>query len=238
MPEPVPILEFRRVRLASSDSSGNRIAAVSLILGPGSEAVVQTAFAAEFSEEPFDAASLADAAEGLLACDGGQVLFSGRDWALMPPLEQARNRGRIGRLFEFHGWVYNLSVMENLLLACQTHGRAADAESEAEALVRRFGLAGIPEGRPVLLRKHAMRLLEWVRAFVGHPELIILERPELDMPRRALDICFELAQEARSRGAALLWITHDGDIAERVIKAGGASYWMQGSAWRVGRRTT
>lgn len=238
MSEKGAILEFRSAELIPPDRLSGRISGISLILEPGAASVVQTAIPADFQDD-LDSIPLADAAEGLLACEKGQVLFLGRDWASMPPLEQAQNRSRIGRLFDFHGWVYNLSVMENLVVSSRSYGRLdPEPEAEAVAMARRFGLAGVPEGRPVLLRNYEKRVFEWIRAFLGRRDLIILERPDLDMPRRALEIGFELAQEAMNRGAALLWITHDQEIAERVIKSGASSYWMKGSTWHAGRRTT
>jgi ABC-type lipoprotein export system ATPase subunit len=235
MAERTPLLQFKAASLVPPDQPASRFENVSLTLEAGAAAVVQTAFAADFHEEQFDYFPLADAAQGLLPCGPGQVLFDGRDWADMPPLEQARARGRIGRLFEFHGWVYNLSVLENLILAVQTHGRGdGQPEAEALAMARRFGLAAIPEGRPVTLRKRELRLFEWIRAFLGRPELIIVERPELDMPRLALSVCFDLAREARERGAAILLITHEVDIVERAVKTGASPYGVRGRTWHAG----
>jgi ABC-type ATPase involved in cell division len=236
MDEQPAILEFRAASLNPPDQPENRLCDVSLVLPPGAAAVVRMDVPAHFRETHFDYFPLADAAQGLLPCADGQVFFRGLDWAALGPMEQARNRGRIGRLFDFHGWVYNLPVMENLLLACRTlRYRGGAPKREAEEMARRFGLEGVPEGRPVLLRKREQRLFEWVRAFLCQPDLVILERPEMDMPRLALDVCFDLAREARGRGAAILWITEEDDMVERILKTDAAPFTVRGRTWRAGR---
>lgn len=230
-----PILEFRDAEMAPPDQAENRIGGVSFSLRPGDAAVVQVEEESEFRVGQADYCPLADAAEGLLLCGPGRVFFQGRDWVAMSPMEQARNRGRIGRLFDFHGWVYNLSIRENLLLASRTYGSGLGPDEEAAAMARRFGWPGVPEGRPVLLRKREQRLFEWIRAFLFAPELVVLEKPEWDMPRAALAVGFELAREALERGAALLWITPDPEMADRLADAGATRYGVCGRQWREGR---
>jgi phospholipid/cholesterol/gamma-HCH transport system ATP-binding protein len=233
MAEPSPILQFDRASLCPLQQPDNCLAEVTLTLGPGAVAVVDTGINLDIRELGFDYFPLADAAEGLLPCQPGQVLFLGRDWAKMGPLEQARNRGKIGRVFDYHGWVHNLSVMENLVTACRTHPNRAihDPEGTAEKLARRYGLEGVPNGRPALMRKRDLRRCEWIRAFLGNPDLVILERPEMDAPRGALDALFETAREAQGRGAALLWITHDKEIKERAVRLGAAQFAVRGRTW-------
>ncbi len=202
-------------------------------LESGGVAVVETGISLEIRDAEFDYFPLADAVEGLLPCQSGKILFLGRDWAEMGPMDQARNRGKIGRVFDYHGWVHNLSVMENLVTACRTHPARAipDPEGEAEKMARRYGLPGVPNGRPGLMRKRDLRRCEWVRAFLGNPVLVVLERPEMDAPREALPALFETAREAQDRGTALLWMTQDREIMEQAKKMGAESYFVRGRTW-------
>lgn len=229
-----PVLQFDQAELRPDGKPGSMLRDVNLTLKAGESAVVEAGFSAEHDRELFDYFPLADAAQGLLACENGRVLYRGRDWAAMPPLQQSRCRGSIGRLFDFHGWVFNLEIMENLLLACRIYPERAVPNLEAEALrlARRFGLDAIPQGRPALVGRRDLRRLEWVRAFIGKPDLVILECPEMDTVKTSLDALFETAREALARGAALLWITHAREIEERVLHLGGASYEIRNRTWR------
>jgi ABC-type lipoprotein export system ATPase subunit len=233
MADLTPILQFCQASICPPLQPDNCLMNVTMRLDPGAVAVVETGITLDIRDAGFDYFPLADAAEGLLPSQPGQILFLGRDWAKMGPLEQARHRGMIGRVFDYHGWVHNLSVMENLVTACRTHPTRAipDPEAAANNLARRFGLEGVPRGRPALMRKRDLRRCEWVRAFLGNPILVILERPEMDAPRGALDALFETAREAAGHGTALLWITHDKEIMERAGRVGADRYAIRGRTW-------
>ncbi len=239
MSEGAPILHFNRAVLCYPGHPEEALRDVSFGLAPGGSAVVVPERAVDNRSAAFDFFPLADAAQGLLPCGPGEVCFMGKDWVASPPLEQARARGRIGRVFDFHGWVHNLTVMDNLTLRCKMHhGKAAaDSERAALTLARRMGLDGVPGGRPDGVRKGDLRRLEWVRAFLGSPVLVILERPEMDAPRGSLEGLFETAVDATKRGAAILWITQDDEVVERAVRLGATRYATRGRTW-CGREET
>ena len=162
-------------------------------------------------EEGREQTPLADLATGLMIPDHGQVLFMGEDWLQMSARRQAEQRGRTRRVFQHYGWVANLDVVENLCLCEGHHTRRkfADIASEAHLLARRFGLDGIPSGRPTRVHSLILRKLEWVRAFMGTADLLILERPLLGAPRGDMGRLVEAVCEARQEGAAVLWITDE-----------------------------
>jgi len=226
MSEPVPVLEIERLvapglSFGPGPESGH---GMDLVLRSGGQAVVAPP---EEDADPTgggnDRFSLADLAQGLIAPDTGAVRFLGRDWSRCPPLEQAALRGRIGRVMDVPGWVQNLTVAENLTLACRMHpARRAgtDPVAESDRLARRLGLLGVPTGRPTGLRRSELRRLEWVRAFLGRPALVLLEQPEAGAPRAALEGLFQMAEEALSRGTAMLWITRDDEVLSRATRMG------------------
>jgi phospholipid/cholesterol/gamma-HCH transport system ATP-binding protein len=201
---PCPVIEFRSVTVAPVSHRFGAVSEASFALGPGELAMINVA-------EGRENTPLGHAAEGLLVPEGGQVLFLGEDWAAMHATRQAAQRGRIRRVFEHYGWITNLDIIENVCLAEWHHGRRPPAEvaDEAHALARRFGLERIPEGRPT--RSHAMilRKLEWVRAFMGTPALMVLERPLRGAPKADAPLLFEAVCEAVNRGTSVLWMTDE-----------------------------
>ncbi len=152
---------------------------------------------------------LPDLAGGLLAPKDGQVLFQDKNWRTAHPDRAAEMRGRIGRTFESGGWLSNLDVDENILLAQRFHTHRGTEEllDEAQALARSFDLPEIPKGRPHTVPRHDLRRAQWVRAFVGKPELIILEDPTEDLQTRWAEMLAAKTRETRKGGAAVIWIT-------------------------------
>lgn len=159
---------------------------------------------------------LAEAAQGLAHPSRGRVLFLGRDWSGLGPFEAARLRARIGRVFADRSWVSNLDVAENITLAQRHHTvrPVEEIQAEAEALARRFGLPGLPPGRPAAASPQALQRAGWVRAFLGDPALLILEQPTRQADREGAARLFEAVHDARARGAAVLWTTQE----ERILR--------------------
>lgn len=210
------ILTFESVTLETQPPYEVGLSAVSFSLGPGELAAVR----AEAGQARIP---LADAAEGLVQPDAGAVSFLGEDWTSLPPSRAADRRGRIGRVFERYGWISNLDVDENITLAQRHHTTRplSDIEQEAERLVKMFGLPDLPRRRPALMKRSDLRRAEWARAFLGAPVLVILEEPTRDVYADAVPGLVRAVDEARSRGAAVLWITSDAQMWPKA--AGGAT---------------
>src|SRR6266850_7792254 len=105
-----PILKFDDVTIASSPHYETEMWNVSFELNRGDLLLVRL-------ERENERLPLADAAMGLASPRQGSVLFLGEDWREMSADSAAADRGRVGRLFEDEGWVSDLEVDENIMLA-------------------------------------------------------------------------------------------------------------------------
>jgi phospholipid/cholesterol/gamma-HCH transport system ATP-binding protein len=154
---------------------------------------------------------LADAAEGLAPAHDGGVMFRGEDWQRMSADHAAAQRGKIGRLFEDEGWISDVDVDENIMLAQRHHTRRSEAEIREEAVnfARMFGLPGLPRGRPGKVRRWDLRKAACIRAFLGQPSLIIIEQPVRGIYADLMSPLVNAVQSARRRGAAVLWTVTD-----------------------------
>ena len=199
--KPESILQFDDVAWHSRTHLVDTIEHVDLVVGPGDCVMVR-------QEAASQEAVLFDLAEGLRRPHDGCVRFLGRDWRRLSAFESARQRGRIGRVFETMGWVSNLNVYENIVLSQRHHTARGEDElrEETEALVLRAGFAGIPHCRPHLLRRDELRRAQWVRAFLGEPALVLLERPQQDVKDDGAAVLWELIEETRARGGAVVWL--------------------------------
>ena len=76
---------------------------------------------------------------------------------------------------------------------------------------RLFGLPGLPRGRPGNVRRGDLRRAACIRAFLGRPAFIILERPVRGV-YALLPPLLTAVHSARKRGCAVLWTVTDPKI--------------------------
>ncbi|HKF62079.1 MAG TPA: organic solvent ABC transporter ATP-binding protein [Dongiaceae bacterium] len=137
--------------------------------------------------------------------------FLGHDWAQIPDYYAAALRGRIGRIFADGGWIEFLDVAANVLLPQlhHTHEDVAALRERATQLACAFGLPGLPLGHADDLSALDLARCACVRAFLGKPDLLLLESPvhgrgffvELLSP------LLNAIAVARSESTAVIWFT-------------------------------
>lgn len=154
---------------------------------------------------------VADIASGILEPQEGSAQFLGKHWHKMSPDDAAMQRGKIGRVFEGNGWIGNLDIDENITLAQRHHTKRPeqDIEEEAANLSRFFDLPGLPKGPISRTRQEDLSLASCVRAFLGKPVLLILERPTRYLFPGIMPALMNAIRSARDRGAAVLWTTSE-----------------------------
>lgn len=157
---------------------------------------------------------LADAAQGLVEAIEGGVFFFGEAWSALSDKAKSAARARIGRVFEEPGWISELDMDENITLSQRHHTRRPESEirDEAAELARRFSLPGLPQSKPSDLLAADLRRAACVRAFLGRPELLILERPTAGVYPEIMPALMGSVRAAQSRGAAVLWTTDDWEV--------------------------
>ena len=158
--------------------------------------------------------AFADAVVGLTPPVSGQVRFLGRDWTGLNADSSNAMRGRIGRLVGLGGWIDYMSVRDNMLLAQlhHTNRRETLLMNDAARVARAFGLPGIPLARPAELNENDLQRAGLARAFLGRPQLILLERPTQLLYPDIMEPLIDAIRAARDRGAAVLWLTLESQI--------------------------
>jgi phospholipid/cholesterol/gamma-HCH transport system ATP-binding protein len=204
MTSPSPILKFADVTIESKPHYETGLCDISFEVTPGDLFLVHI-------DREDERLPLADAAEGLEPPVQGCVTFLGLDWQSMSADRAATRRGKIGRMFEDEGWISDLDMEENIILSQCHHTRRDEAEILEEALQfsRLFGLPGLPRGRPGSVLRSDLRKAACIRALLGRPVLIILERPERGLYADLIAPLAEAVESARQRGAAVLWTASD-----------------------------
>jgi len=223
MTESANILEFSNVALPGAVRGQAAMRALTFKLPRGCLLLVKVEAGNEYLP-------IADAAEGLMATTTGFIHWHGKAWNSFEPLAELNIRARIGRVFEKNSWISNLNVNENVTL-CQRHHTESperDIMTEADALARYFGLPEVPRQRPAFVSKRELKMAEWVRALIGKPLLLLLERPETGVPDDDLPKLIDAVQTALRRGAAVIWLTDRAVIWNTSIWPNEIRYRMQG----------
>ena len=140
--------------------------------------------------------------------------FLGESWSTVAHDAKLAARAKIGRVFDEPGWISELDMDENITLSQRHHTRRTESaiRDEASELARLFSLPGLPQGRPSSMRAPDLRRAACVRALLGEPELLILERPTAGVYPAIMPALMAGVRSARSRGAAVLWTTDNWDV--------------------------
>ena len=204
---PTPIIEFQQVTVGPAGVYDSSVAGITLAVEAGERAIVSL-------EEEHTHLPLADLAGGVVAPDEGWVKLQGSDWQAMSPDVAADTRGRIGRVFEGNPWISGTKVSRNIMLAQLHHSRRpiADIARQAAELSRVFGLPGLPLSLPGMVRGRDLARAGCVRAFMGQPDLLVLERPTRGVYPEILPALLNMLGAARNRGTAVLWLTDNPEI--------------------------
>lgn len=194
------VLELRDVTIGHQPENSLCLQHASMIVHRGDLVMIRTK--ASQSTRRF-----ASMLQGLVRPREGSVLFNGRDWATQHSQTQFAMRSRIGRVFDQQGWLANLNVRENLLLAKQHFDADLDAiEKELVFWADWFQLGNISRMRPARVDASCLQIHQWIRAYLGKPALLILERPMRSVSSQMFKLFLASVRQMQQRGAAVIWI--------------------------------
>lgn len=153
---------------------------------------------------------------GLDTPSDGKVLIAGEDLFALNEDGRAKLRGRlVGFVFQSFQLLPSLTALENVMLPLELVG-VADAQTRAQAILGRVGLAARVKHYPKQLSGGEQQRVAIARAFVSEPKLLFADEPtgNLDAKtgRAMIELLFELNRE---RGTTLILVTHDVSLASR-----------------------
>lgn len=226
-----PTLEFDDVTFSASHVYDSSVSEITFVLESGDLAIV-------LLEKERVCLPLADLAVGIVEPDGGRVKLRGSDWLAMTSEVAAENRGHIGHVFEGNPWMDDIEVSQNIMLGQlhHTHRPIAEITHQAAELSRIFGLPGLPLDLPSTFRGKDLARAACVRAFMGKPDLLILERPTAGIYPELLPSLLNMLIAARNRGAAVLWLTDNTKVWDNPGIRATLRGRMHGARMHVDRR--
>jgi putative ABC transport system ATP-binding protein len=156
---------------------------------------------------------------GLELPDEGEIEVLGHDLRRLTPTERARLRQRrLGIVFQSFGLIASLSAGENVALPLALAGvPQADRRDRATRALAAVGLATPFHARVDELSGGERQRVGVARALVAEPAVIFADEPtgSLDAENGAVVLDL-LAAAVRTRGAALVLVTHDPTSAARA----------------------
>lgn len=149
---------------------------------------------------------------GILAPDAGSIRLAGTEISALP--ESARDRLRatsIGYIFQTFNLLQGYTCLENVLLG-MSFGPGAH-RAQAEALLRRVGLAQRLHHYPRQLSTGQQQRVAVARALAHRPQLVLADEPTGNLDHRNAGDALQLIRETCSESqAALLLVSHDPEV--------------------------
>ncbi len=173
--------------------------------------------------------TLLKTAAGLLVPDTGYVEILGTNPNHATDRELERLRARNGFVFQDDALWQNLSLLQNLTLPVRYHRHDLASDSVTERINGLVGELGAPrrlELRPANVSAGERKIISFVRAIVGDPELLFLDEPTTSVDGEHADLMIRKLRELKERNVTLVAVTHNARIASQladyvvVLKAG------------------
>jgi putative ABC transport system ATP-binding protein len=151
---------------------------------------------------------------GLDAPTSGEVFIDGVDITKLGEDQLARLRGdKIGFVFQSFHLIPSLTALENVLVPMEIAGRR-DARSRATLLLDEVGLRQRATHYPSQLSGGEQQRVAIARALSNEPRILLADEPTGNLDshtgRQVIDL---LVAINRNRGATVVVVTHDPDIA-------------------------
>jgi putative ABC transport system ATP-binding protein len=211
-------VEIRDVTYAYGEGALRRevLREVDLRVGPG-EIVILT------GPSGSGKTTLLTLAGALRGVQEGSCRVLGRELAGAREAERVALRRRIGFIFQSHNLLGFLSARQNVAMALELDGATTERErlERADAMLASVGLAEHAGKGPGQLSGGQRQRVAVARALVGSPGLILADEPTAALDKASgQEVVHLLRDLARSRGTAILLVTHDPrilDVADRIV---------------------
>lgn len=153
----------------------------------------------------------------LEAIDSGHIVVDGI------PLDRAQNinkvRAEVGIVFQLFNLFPHLTALENIMLAQKVvrKRKQKEAEKNARDLLVKVGIPEKAQSYPSQLSGGQQQRVAIARALVNNPAIVMADEPTGNLDSKSGDEIMDLLLKLNhERGATLIIVTHDPEIAEQT----------------------
>lgn len=165
---------------------------------------------------------------GLDTIDSGSVSIAGEEVSDMGEKDRTRLRNqKLGFVYQFHHLLPEFTALENVVMPLRIRRESPkSAEEKAFEVLMSMGLAERASHLPSQLSGGERQRVAIARAVVSSPVCLLADEPTGNLDDETAHTVIDyLMGLARSRGAAVVIVTHDMEIASRCdrvlhLKAG------------------
>jgi len=156
---------------------------------------------------------------GLRQPRAGKILLNGTDMYSLSSGAIDRFRGRhIGVVFQTPHFLQALSVRQNIALAQQLAGNPVDYR-QVETMLQRLGIAHRAHAKPSQCSQGEQQRASLARALINKPDLLLADEPTSALDdRNCLEVLRLLEEQSRASQSALIIVTHDQRLKDRISK--------------------
>jgi neutral amino acid transport system ATP-binding protein len=156
---------------------------------------------------------------GLMEPDSGQVIYKGENLAGLKPYQIFGKR--ITRTFQITRIFREMTVLENMISVTGLGVPARVAYERAEELIAFVNLTHLRAEYGGRLSYGQQKLLEFVRALMTDPDLILLDEPAAGVNRTLLQHLLDHIHRLQEQGKTIVIVEHDMNVimnhCERVF---------------------
>jgi branched-chain amino acid transport system ATP-binding protein len=178
-----------------------------------------------------------DLLTGITRPDAGEVLFEGRNLAGLRPYQVFR-RG-ITRTFQITRVFREMTVFENMLSVTSLGRPDREVRQRAEALIAFVNLTPLRREYAGRLSYGQQKLLEFARALMTDPALILLDEPAAGVNRTLLQHLLDHIHRLQEAGKTILIVEHDMNLVmnhcERIFVMDGGVKIAEGTPAEIQR---
>ena len=147
---------------------------------------------------------------GVTPPDSGQVMYNGEDLAGLKPYQIFRKG--ITRTFQITRIYKEMTVFENMLSVSALMMPGLEVRERAEELMEFVNLSKLRDEYGGNLSYGQQKLLEFARALMTDPELILLDEPAAGVNRTLLADLLDYIHKLQERGKTIVIVEHDMNV--------------------------